>query len=57
LSDPPAPSWAIRRDGGEFDQLTGASITPRAVIRGIRDTLTYYETHRDDVFAESDDGE
>ncbi len=54
LADPPAPSWSIRRDGGEFDQLTGASITPRAVIRGIRDTLTYYENHRDAVFAEQD---
>lgn len=52
LSDPPSPSWSIRRDGGEFDQLTGASITPRAVIRGIRDTLVYYENHRDEVFAE-----
>jgi len=55
LSDPPAPLWAIRRDGGEFDQLTGASITPRAVIRGIRDTLTYYDGHRESVFAESDE--
>ncbi len=54
LADPPAPSWSIRRDGGEFDQLTGASITPRAVIRGIRDTLVYYENHRDAVFAEQD---
>ena len=57
LSDPPAPQWSIRRDGGEFDQLTGASITPRAVIRGIRETLTYYQSRRDDVFAEADGNE
>lgn len=57
LDNPPAPAWAIRRDGGEFDQLTGASITPRAVIRGIRDTLTYFGENRETVFAEdgSDD--
>lgn len=51
LTDPPAPQWSIRRDGGEFDQLTGASITPRAVIRGIRDTLEYFDSHRAEVFA------
>ena len=50
--DPPAPAWRIRRDGGEFDQLTGASITPRAVIRGIRDTLTYFAENKATVFAE-----
>jgi electron transport complex protein RnfG len=51
LSDPAPPGWAIRRDGGEFDQLTGASITPRAVIRGVSDTLHYFDENRDTVFA------
>ena len=50
LGDPLASSWAIRVDGGEFDQLTGASITPRAVIKAIRDTLIYFDAHRDEVF-------
>lgn len=53
--DNPVPSrWAIRRDGGEFDQLTGASITPRAVVKAIRETLLYFDTHRDEVFAKRD---
>jgi len=52
LSDPQASGWAIRVDGGEFDQLTGASITPRAVIKAIRDTLIYFDAHRDEVFQE-----
>lgn len=52
LSDPPTLAWAIRRDGGEFDQLTGASITSRAVTRGIRDTLMYFDEYRETVFAE-----
>jgi electron transport complex protein RnfG len=51
LQDPQATRWLIRRDGGEFDQLTGASITPRAVIKAIRDTLIYFDHHRDAVFA------
>lgn len=57
LGDPPAPSWAIRRDGGGFDQWTGASITSRAVIRGIRETLLYFESNRDTVFVEADTDE
>jgi len=52
LGDPPASGWAIRADDGEFDQLTGASITPRAVIKAIRDTLIYFDAHRDEVFKE-----
>ena len=52
LGDPAAPGWAIQRDGGEFDQLTGASITPRAVIRGILETLQYFESNQAEVFAE-----
>lgn len=51
LSDPPVAQWEIRRDGGAFDQLSGASITSRAVVRAVRDTLRYYESNRGDVFA------
>lgn len=59
LGDPDREDWAIRRDGGVFDQLTGASITPRAVIKAIRETLIYFEAHADEVFARSEpeDGE
>jgi electron transport complex protein RnfG len=51
LESPPRDDWAIRRDGGQFDQLTGASITPRAVVKAIKTTLLYFESHRDMVFA------
>ncbi len=50
IGDPALESWAIRGDGGEFDQLTGASITPRAVIKAIRDTLLYFGANRDEIF-------
>lgn len=50
LGEPPRDRWAIRRDGGAFDQLTGASITPRAIVRAVKETLLYYETNRDRVF-------
>jgi electron transport complex protein RnfG len=57
LTNPAEASWAIRRDGGEFDQLTGASITPRAVIGAIRETLVYFKQHPDLVFAEEIPGD
>ena len=57
LDDPAPPGWAIRRDGGEFDQLTGASITPRAVIGGIEETLLYFRENKATVFAEDADDE
>lgn len=36
-----AGSWALKRDRGDFDQFTGATITPRAVINAVRNTLAY----------------
>ena len=51
LSDPQASGWKIKRDGGEFDQLTGASVTPRAIVKAIKETLSYVGANRDAVFA------
>jgi electron transport complex protein RnfG len=52
IGDPVATQWAIKSDGGDFDQLTGASITPRAIIKAIRDTLLYFDAHRDEIFVQ-----
>ena len=51
LGDPPIDGWQIRNDGGEFDQLTGATVTPRAVIQAVRETLIYFAENREQVFA------
>ncbi len=51
LAAPSEERWAIERDGGAFDQLTGASITSRAVVEAIKGTLLYFEQNRDTVFA------
>lgn len=50
LDNPDADSWAVRRDGGEFDQFTGATITPRAVVAAVRRTLLYYRDNADMLF-------
>ncbi len=52
LSDPDRLLWALGRDGGEFDQVTGASITSRAVVKAIKETLLYFEASRESVFAD-----
>lgn len=53
LQDPPLDRWAVRKDGGDFDQLTGATITPRAVVKAVRQTLLYYRDNQDALFAPS----
>jgi electron transport complex protein RnfG len=50
LGDPPVGRWALRVDGGDFDQLTGASVTPRAVVKAIRETLLYFGDHQAEIF-------
>ncbi|CCV46194.1 electron transport complex subunit RsxG [Yersinia enterocolitica] len=36
--------WAVKKDGGDFDQFTGATITPRAVVRAVKNTALFLET-------------
>lgn len=50
LQNPAENHWAVRKDGGDFDQLTGATITPRAVVKAVRASLLYYRAHRDQLF-------
>ena len=50
LSRPAQKGWQVKRDGGEFDQFTGATITPRAVISAVRNTLLYYRKNADMIF-------
>ncbi|WP_370314880.1 electron transport complex subunit RsxG [Thalassolituus sp.] len=47
LQNPIAEQWAVRKDGGEFDQFTGATITPRAVVRAVKRALLFFDMHRD----------
>lgn len=46
LGDPPDAQWAVKKDGGPFDQFAGATITPRAVVNGIRDGLRLFAANR-----------
>lgn len=51
LADPRPDGWKVKKDGGAFDQFTGATITPRAVVKATRKFLEYVQTHREQLFA------
>lgn len=44
-------AWRVRKDGGEFDQYTGATVTSRAVVAAVARSLELFERHRDEVLA------
>jgi len=50
LQAPPPPRWTVRKEGGDFDAFTGATITPRAIVKAVRRTLEYYQAHRERIF-------
>lgn len=53
LLNPEDSGWKVKRDGGVFDQFTGATITPRAVVRGVRSALLYFNDHKLTLFEQA----
>ena len=51
LTDPPPEHWAVKKDGGVFDQFSGATITPRAVVAAIKGGLETFAAQRDALTA------
>ncbi len=49
--NPPTDRWKVKADDGDFDQFTGATITPRAVVSAIHKALGYFDKQRDNLFA------
>lgn len=46
LGHPPHREWNVKKNGGKFDQFTGATITPRAVVKAVQKALIYFREHR-----------
>jgi electron transport complex protein RnfG len=53
LAKPIESQWAVKKDGGEFDQFTGATITPRAVVTAVKSALQFFEQNGDELFKET----
>jgi Na+-translocating ferredoxin:NAD+ oxidoreductase subunit G len=51
LNDNNMALWKVRKDGGQFDQFTGATITPRAVVGAVKRAVNYYQLHRSEIFS------
>jgi electron transport complex protein RnfG len=53
LGDPARAGWAVRRDGGVFDQFTGATITPRAVVEAVQRALEYHAAFANRLYGDA----
>ena len=50
LSNPTPDKWKVKRDGGVFDQFTGATITPRSIVNAVKNTLIFYRDGGEGLF-------
>ena len=54
INNPNKKGWAVKRDGGNFDQFTGATITPRAIVKAVHNSLIYFNQHKENLFQSND---
>ena len=50
LENPLPELWKVKRDGGVYDQMTGATITPRAIVKAVKNTLVYFTQNHETLF-------
>lgn len=50
LQSPGEKKWRVKKDGGYFDQFTGATITPRAIVKAVHKALEFFELNKDQIF-------
>jgi electron transport complex protein RnfG len=49
LGEPPPEQWAVKKDGGIFDQFAGATVTPRAVVKAVKSGLEFFANHKSEI--------
>ncbi len=50
LTAPQADQWKVKKDGGQFDYIAGATISPRAVVKAVKNTLDYVAAQHATLF-------
>lgn len=55
LGNPDLAKWKVKRDGGIFDQFSGATITPRAIVKAVKNSLLYYRDNGKKLFITKSD--
>jgi electron transport complex protein RnfG len=56
LGNPLTELWAVKKDGGVFDQFAGATITPRAVVKAVKGGLIFFDKNRAQLLDASQGG-
>ncbi len=51
LSKYPDRDWKVKKDGGKFEHMAGATVTPRAVVKAVHKSLKYFNANRDNIFS------
>lgn len=54
LASPATDRWRLKKDGGDFDAIAGASVSSRAVLDGVRQAVEYFSSHKTEIFAPHD---
>ncbi|MCK9200322.1 MAG: electron transport complex subunit RsxG [Gallionella sp.] len=57
LGDPQLEKWAVKKDGGVFDQFAGATITPRGVVNAVKGGLEFFDGNKAKLLDETGMGE
>jgi len=57
LKNTPETAWRVKKDGGQIDQFSGATITPRAVTKAVHEGLAFFQDHRDELMVMADSGD
>ncbi len=53
LTNPTPEKWKVKKDGGDFDQFTGATITPRAIVRAVKNALEIYQQQQQTILQQA----
>lgn len=54
LNNPTSEGWAVKKNGGEFDQFTGATITPRAIVKRLHNVLKFVDANQALLFPQNE---
>jgi len=49
LSNTPEKNWQVKKDGGDFEQMTGATITPRTIVKAVYKSLIYFDENKEQL--------
>lgn len=57
LASPQPDKWAVKKDGGVFDQFSGATITPRGVVHAVKVGLELFAREKPRMLGETKEGQ